>query len=118
MNGHLHQVRYNSIVHKSISNAAQQLCIPVKGMLETVFNAMYDPVKTENSIKQPVEAFLHSIGVRSIQPTKDTTTLGKYLLTIQAEKEDNIPNKVHQMCENLKVDHPQLAQDCFAIFEH
>ena len=85
-------------------------------MLESVFDAMYDQVKTENSIKLPVRTFLRSIGVRSIQPMKDTDTLGKYLLIIQAEKEENICNKVHQICENLKVDQPLYAQDFYATF--
>lgn len=103
---HIHQSRYKAIVHESIRITAQQLCIPVKGFLEMVFKAMYDPVKTANSIKQTVKAFLRSMGIRTIQPTKDTTTMGKYLLIIQADKEDDIRNKVHKMCKDLKVDHP------------
>ena len=42
--------------------------------------------------------------------------MGKYLLIIQEDKENDIRNKVHKMCEDLKVDHPQLVQDCSITF--
>ena len=113
---HIHQNKYKSIVHESIRITAHQLCIPVKGFIATVFDAMYDPVKTENSIEKTVGAFLRDMGVRSIQPTKNTTDEGKYLLIIQADKENNLRNKVHQMCEDLKVDHPELVQECSETF--
>ena len=112
----MHQSRYKVIVHESIRVTAHQLCIPVKGFIEKVFDAMYDPVKTENSIEQTVEAYMCSLGVRSIQPTNNTTDMGKYLLIIQADQEDNIRNKVHKMCVDLKVDHPQLVQECSETF--
>ena len=60
---HIHQERYKSIVHESIRITSQQLCIPIKGFTDKVFEAMYDPVKTANSLEQTVETYLRNMGV-------------------------------------------------------
>lgn len=77
---HIHRDKYNTIVSKSIMITSQQIKIPVIGVHPLLFPEMYDPVETEGSIALLMKEFLLLNGVKSIQPTKATNDLGRYLL--------------------------------------
>ena len=64
-----------------------------------LFNKMYDPVESEGSISLPIQEFLLHYRVKLIQKTKDTDTLGKYLLITQSKEQEKVCEKVHMMCK-------------------
>ena len=76
----MHDNYYEAIVSRSIEVTSQQVGIPVFGVHPLVFDELYDPVETEDSIALPIHKFLVSHGVKLIQKTNETKTHGKYLL--------------------------------------
>ena len=88
---------YKAIVSRSIEVTSQQVGIPIIGVHPSIFDELYDPVETEDSITLPIREFLLRHGVKVIQKTKETNKLGKYLLITQSDVKEDVREKVHSM---------------------